>query len=163
MEKLIERFNEIRDLEYGIPLFFGEETYNCSSKSMLLKKFLEENWYKINFRVCNFYWEDLKLPEEILKIQHTKKSMHVYLEAEINWNIIILDSTWDIWLKNIFNIPFWDWISSTEIAVKEISRFSLIDSKNIMENINKEEVEEHLEYNREFYRSINEYLGRMRR
>lgn len=158
MKNLIKYFEKIRDLKYNIPLFFNEEAYNCSSKNKLLKEFLEENWYKVNYVVCIFYWEDLDLPENILNIQHTKDSMHVYLEVNLDWNVIKIDSSWDIWLKNIFEISTWDWKNSTKIAVKEISKFSLEESKNIMENRKKEEIEKYLDYNRKFYKEINKYL-----
>ena len=159
---LIKEFNRIRDLKYSIPLFFGDKNYNCSVKNNLLKEFLEKEWYKVNFRVCNFYWEDLDLPENILKIQHTKKSMHVYLEVEINEKIIVLDSTWDSWLKNIFDISIWDWENSTKIAVKETFKYSIEESRNIMQNLWEKEIKDYLEYNREFYSEINRYLKEKR-
>ena len=158
MKETIEKFEKIRDLEYEIPLFYGDKSFNCSSKNTLLKKFLEERWYIVNYRVCNFYWEDLNLPQNILRIQHTKESMHVYLEVEIKWKTVKIDTSWDIWLKNILNIPYWDWINSTNIAVKENYTFSIDESEKIMNNISENEIKEHLNYNRNFYKKINEYL-----
>lgn len=158
MKDLIKEFEKIRDLKYKIPLNINEQTDNCSTKCIMLKNIFEKKWYEVNFRVCIFNWENLNLPKEILKIKHTKDSMHVYLEVNIDNKIIKIDPSWDKWLKNIFEISIWDWKSDTKIAVKEISQKSLEESKYIMENMDKKEIIEHLNYNKEFYIKLNNYL-----
>lgn len=159
---LIKIFEKIKNINYEIPIEYNLQNSSCSWKAILLKNELEKLWIKSNFRVCSFYWKDLNLPIEILNVSHDDFSTHVYLEIELHWKNIILDPTWDNWLKNIFSVNNWDWKSNTTIAVKVIDLYSIEKSNNIMKNLNKLDFDKHIEKNKLFYKEINLYFKKIR-
>lgn len=165
MNELIKKFNNIRDIPYSIPLSINEELENdkcCSWKAKMLKKILETNWYNVNYRICKFKWSDMNLPEKVIKVSHEDDSTHVYLEVEMNWKIINLDSTWDRWLKSILEISEWDWENSTSIAVKQLWLLSVQKSNEIMTQSIEESTIEDLKINWKFYKALNEYFEEVR-
>lgn len=159
---LTEEFTKIRDIPYKIPLSLDENDNCCSWKAIKLKNILEKEWCEVKFRICKFKWIDLKLPKNLYLIPHNDNSTHVYLEVNINWEIINLDPTWDKWLKNIFTINQWDWISNTEIAVKSLWLLSHEESEKIMANTTNEEIMKDLKESWLFYEAFNEYLEKNR-
>jgi len=159
---LIELFEEIKNIKYEIPLKFTLNNSACSWKIILLKNNLNKLWIKSNYRICSFYWKDLNLPKEILNIPHDDFSSHVFLEIQLEGKMIILDPTWDSWLKNIFHINNWDGNNDTQIAVKVVDLFSIDDSEEIMNNINKVDFDQHIIKNHDFYNALNSYLHDVR-
>ena len=65
MQEIIKAFNEVRDLPYHCPECLEEEDYRCWGKHRILLKRLLELGYKVRLRVCDFIWNEPKLPEEI--------------------------------------------------------------------------------------------------
>jgi hypothetical protein len=104
----------------------------------------------------------LPLPKELLDIPHEDESLHVYLELEHNWNIIKVDPTRDLWLKNIFEISGRDWVNDTPIAVNPIELFDYEKSSTIMEPTTDKEILKDLEINWVFYRGLNQRLEELR-
>lgn len=155
-------FKNIRDIPYSIPLNTNEEDNCCSGKMLQLKKFLDSHDYISRYRICRFRWSDMSLPERVLRVPHEDNSTHVYLEVFLNGHWINIDPTWDIWLNKIFTISNWDWVNSTEIAVKSLELLDDIESQAVMENLSIEETIKDLSINWEFYSVFNDYLKEIR-
>ena len=161
--ELIDIFNKIRDIPYKISLDFSEENHACSGKATKLKKELERMGYSCRFRVCEFYWSQLQLPEKLLKISHSDLATHVFLEAQINNLWIKLDPTWDSGLSKVFPISEWDGQSSTILAVSPIKTYGIEESKQIMANNNRHEFEDDIKVNGKFYQALNQWTSKIRR
>lgn len=159
---LIEEFNKIRDIPYSIPLSIEQTNNSCSWKDLLLKPILENHWFQVKYRVCTFKRSDLKLPDFFNEIPHEDFTRHVYLEVLLNWKWINLDPTWDEWLKNVFNIEYWDGINSTWIAVKPIELFDDEHSNRCMSISSPEKIEKDYSINWKFYKAFNERLEKNR-
>ena len=162
MNILVKWFEDIRDISYKIPLTLDDEDFCCSWKAILLKKFLEAQNIESRYRVCAFEWTNISLPEELMMISHENESTHVYLEVLIDGVWFDVDPTWDSWLRQIFSIASWDGISSTSIAVPVWQLLTHEQSREIMENINPEEIQKDLEINGAFYKAFNAYLESVR-
>lgn len=155
---IITAFNTIRDIPYRIPLSTAEEDNCCSGKARRFKKILEDAGYRARYRVCEFQWSDMELPESVRSVPHENQSTHVYLEVLINNQWIDVDPTWDCAIERILPVADWDGQTSTIIAVKSLQLFSHEESKKIMEEEDIEEVEEDLKKNGAFYKAFNEWL-----
>ncbi|MFC2143831.1 hypothetical protein ACFLQO_00495 [Candidatus Aenigmatarchaeota archaeon] len=160
---LVSLFNSVRDIPYRIPLKWGEEDNCCSGKHEKLYHLLTRHGYKVRYRVCVFKWKDLGIPSELEKIPHDGDCTHTYLEIKLNGNWRVLDATWDIGLKELFHVNIWDGRSDTKIAVKYIKIFSPEKSLDIVNNQDKQVIEDDLRVNREFYKVFNEWLDNNRK
>ena len=160
---IISIFNKIRDLPYKIPVSLKEEDFCCSGKAIFLKNVLEEQGYKIRYRVCSFSWTSINLPEKVFNIPHEDLSTHVYLEILIDNKWIIMDATWDSKLNKIFDINNWDNKTNNKIAVEPIETFTPEKSLDIMENIDEKEILDDLKINGEFYKAFNDWLEEIRK
>lgn len=159
----LDVFNKIRDIPYKISLDFLEENNACSGKVIKLKQELEKLGVKCRFRVCEFKWSDLNLPQDILSMPHSDLAAHVYLEAKINNCWTKLDPTWDSGLSKIFPISEWNGKSGTILAVKPIKTFALDDSDKIMTATeSQKEFDEDISINGKFYTALNDYFNRGR-
>lgn len=156
-------FEEIRDIPYSIPESFTLQNTWCSWKAILLKQKLENLWITCHYRVCDFYWDTLNIPDNILKIPHDNYSTHVYIEMNFDGKEIILDPTWDMWLKDIFQINIWDKQNSTDIAVSYNEIFSIEKSTLIMENINECDFQVYMNRNKDFCSALNNYFDQVRK
>ncbi|MFH1142547.1 MAG: hypothetical protein ABIH67_04330 [Candidatus Uhrbacteria bacterium] len=130
--KIIEDFNQIRDIPYRIPVDSNEEDCCCNGKAKQLKKLLEQEGLEVRYRVCEFHWSDLGLPEEIKKQIAENLATHVYLEVLINDKWVVVDPTWDKGLEQVLPVNDWDGIGDTKIAVPVIKTYDLGASEKIM-------------------------------
>lgn len=157
----IEKFEQIRDIPYRIPLSANEKNDCCSGKHVLLSKELTNLGYNCRYKVCTFKRSSLNLPRELLNLPHEVESTHVFLEVKIDSIWKIVDATWDRPLSKILPVNTWDGISDTQIAVPVIETFSIERSHEIMTaDINS--TEEDLRNNGIFYKGFNEYLESVR-
>lgn len=159
---IVKTFEEIRDVPYRIPVAEGEVDNCCSGKVMRLKAALDKAGYKTRYRVCDFRWSDLPLPEEVSSVEHEDESTHVYLEVLMQNKWIDLDPTWDSGIQDVFPISYWDGVSSTPIAVPSVGLYSHEESRQIMEEPDTSDVEYDLKRNGDFYKALNEWLARKR-
>ncbi len=156
--KIIKIFNSIRDIPYKIPLSFADKSVDCDKKHRKLYKSLEKEGIKVRFRVCVFLWSDLSIPKYILKIPHQDKCEHLYIEAFVNKKWITLDATWDIGLKNIFDVNIWDGKSNTNIGVKPIEIYKPQKNKKLLHNQTKENFLKDIRDSGKFYKTFNKWL-----
>ncbi|NTU66844.1 MAG: hypothetical protein HGB08_02860 [Candidatus Moranbacteria bacterium] len=161
--KLVNAFNQVRDIPYKIPVSLGENDCCCSGKHMLLKKAFENLGYECRYRVCSFRWSDLKLPKGVCEAQHDDNSTHVYLEMKIDGEWKNIDATWDSGLSGVFHVNEWDGENDTEIAVPIMDLLSDEKSHEIMTNENIEVIRDDLKKNGEFYKAFNKWLEECRR
>ncbi|OFY50869.1 MAG: hypothetical protein A2W85_10265 [Bacteroidetes bacterium GWF2_41_31] len=138
--KIIDHFNKIRDIPYAIPLSSSDEDCCCNGKVRKLKELLEQEGYRVRYRVCTFCWSDLSIPEEILNLQKDDIATHVYLEVDIDGTWIKVDPTWDAGLGNILPVADWDGKTDTLLAVASIEVYSVEKSAEIMSDCQSEDV-----------------------
>ena len=151
-------FEKIRDIHYRIPLSLSEPNHCCSGKATLLKEALEKIGWKVRYRVCEFKWFDLVLPEIVKSVPHDAVSPHVYLEARKDGEWFNVDPSWDSALKHILPVAEWDGKSSTTIAVKPTKLYSHEQSQREMDNSDVSAFEADLKKNGAFYKMFNKYL-----
>ncbi len=159
---IIETFNTIRDVPYRIPLTSNEVDNCCSGKARMLKVYFDKEGYESRYRVCEFRWPALGLPQSILSVPHDDLSSHVYLEVKINDKWIDVDPTWDMAINSIFKSNQWDGKSNTTVAVPVISKYDDEKSDSIMSNETPEIIEKNLTVNGLFYRVFNDWLDQIR-
>jgi len=161
-KKVISYFYFVRDIPYKIPTSIKEPDYCCSGKHEILFDLLKFLNLQARYRVCIFLWSSLNLPLELKKIPHKNDCTHTYLEIKIKDKWKILDATWDIGLKKVFQINEWDGKSDTKIAVEPIKIFSATKSKKIVENQTDEVIQKDLGINGKFYEGFNIWLKKIR-
>lgn len=157
----IRLFKIVREIPYYAAV--GEEQdYSCSTKGEILQRLLR---LQSRYRICEFRWEDLKLPQEILKYYQEDPEYHQFLEIQIpetkKW--IIVDPTWDSGLKKILPVNDWDGIHDTEIAVPTKKIYSPTESEELIKRFNRQNyVEAYIRKNKEFLIALNKYFRRLR-
>ncbi|MCK4553497.1 hypothetical protein KAU19_00855 [Candidatus Parcubacteria bacterium] len=151
-------FNSIRDIPYKIPLSLDDKAIDCDKKHKKLFDLLTKQGLKVRFRICVFLWSELNIPAKILKIPHIDKCEHLYLEIFIDGQWVALDATWDIGLKNIFQVNKWDGKSNTALAVNPIEIYSPQENKSLSHNKTKESFLEDIKTSGSFYEAVNEWL-----
>lgn len=142
---------------------FNEPDYCCSGKHKILYHLLVSLNLKIRYRVCEFLWSEVGLPEEVKKIFHENLCTHTYLEVFIpkrGW--VVVDATWDKGLSKIFHANDWDGKSDTAVAVKPVKIYSPTESKKYVETENADDIINDLRINGKFYNSINKWLEEIR-
>lgn len=159
---LVKEFEKIRDIPYSIPLEIGEEDNCCSGKMKRFKKILDTRGYKSRYRVCEFRWSDLDLPEEVTSVEHDNNSTHVFMEIRIDDEWIRVDPTWDKGLHAIVPVNNWDGRNSTELAVKPTKIYGVEKSRKIVDDETNEDIEKDLQINGKFYKQFNEWLESIR-
>ena len=159
---IVDMFNKVRDIPYRIPLTSTEEDCCCSGKAKQLKQMLEQAGYQTQYRVCEFRWSDIPLPDEVSRISHEDLMTHVYLEVEINGSWIIVDPTWDSGIKSILPVNEWDGKSNTQVAVPVLKTYDPEKSLEVVESENKEVIKADLAKNGEFYKAFNSWLEKVR-
>jgi hypothetical protein len=134
MNKIIQKFEEIRDLPYEIgPLHEGEDLIKygrggCGPKNRYLAKYFHDLGYKVKVCFTPYKWVDLELlPEEIRN--HPKSQRlgdHIYLKVLINNKWVLIDSSWDKNLLPDFPVNLnWDGKSDQIPAVKIIKEICM--------------------------------------
>jgi hypothetical protein len=159
---IINIFKSIRDIPYKIPLTLTDKSIDCDKKHRELYRLLKKEGIKARFRICVFLWSDLNIPKYILDIPHTDRCEHLYLEAFLNEQWIILDATWDIGLKNILNVNFWDGKSNTDIAVKPIEILEPQKNTKLIHCQTRENFEKDIKDSGKFYKELNNWLEKER-
>jgi hypothetical protein len=159
---IIEAFKTVRDVPYRIPVSLGEKDVCCSGKHKILKDLFIEQGFEVRYRVCSFLWSSIDLPSEVSNIPHDDLSSHVWLDVLVDGKWVIVDATWDIGIRNIFQVNEWDGKSNTEPAVKPIEVFSPQKSADIMNNESNEDILNDLKVNGEFYKAFNVWLEEQR-
>jgi hypothetical protein len=166
-KKEIDYFYLIRDIPYRIPLYPGDEDDCCNGKHLRLYAHLKEIGLEARFRECTFYWNNLNLPEKLLKIPHQEECEHIYLEfynpKREMW--LSLDATWDYPLRTVFPINEWDGESATQIAVYPIKMYSVKETEARLAQDKEKELEifkKDIEISGQFYKAFNEWLEEIR-
>ena len=157
-KEIIEKYNQIRDIPYSIPLSSKDKDFCCSGKNKMLKDYLESNGFKVRWRVCSFKWSKLGLPQNILALTEKDIDTHVYLEVLIKNNWTTVDATWDKGLRPIFKINDWDGESATDVAVPVEEVYSIDKSEQLMNKKN----EEYSNQEKIFLKAVNNWLKKIR-
>ncbi len=164
IQERVRLFRIVREIPYYVSV--GEEQdFSCSTKAEILKMLLHCLDLNSRYRICEFRWEDLNLPKEILKLPHEDPEYHQYLEVYIpetkRWTIV--DPTWDSGLSKIFEIAEWDGLSNTKIAVLPKKIYSPAKSMELIKKFNEpKEIEEYLRKNKKFLIAPNNYFKCLR-
>lgn len=158
---LIETFENIRDVPYSIPLEFDEPDNCCSGKATRLKNYFESQGLKARYRVVDFKWSKLCLPEYVLDAAHSDDSTHVFVEVKLGDEWKKVDPTWDKGLSKTLPIAEWDGASDTILAVP-IERYYDDETSEALMRFNKEEFDKERAENLQFYQRINDWLKTVR-
>lgn len=161
IKERISSFNKVRNIPYYISVG-KEKNFDCSAKVEMLKKLLG---LKSRSIICEFNWEDLKLPEDTLRLYHENPEHHEFLEVYIpeREKFVIVDPTWDHGLKSIFSINEWDGLSDTKIAVPAKKIYSPEESKKLIKKFNEpSEIKVYLDKNKSFIVKLNKYFKSVR-
>lgn len=159
---IVETFNAIRDVPYRIPLSANETDNCCSGKARRLKAIFDKEGYETRYRVCEFRWSTLGLPESVLRVPHADLSTHVYLEVKIENEWVDVDATWDMAINSVLKANEWDGRSNTTIAVPVFTKYNEEKSEKIMKEETAEIIEKDLQINRGFYKAFNSWLEQNR-
>jgi len=126
--KIIELFERVQGVPYYLlrdrdseKLFFLNKGC-CAEKIIWLGNRLKELGIPVKYYKIKFLWEDLPIPEEILKLRKRGPGYHLSLKAKINNRWIWVDPTWDSALGKI-GFPItknWDGKSDTLLAVNPL-------------------------------------------
>jgi hypothetical protein len=86
-----------RDIPFRTPLNTEEQGYACVAKPEILDRMLQTIGLESRHIIAKFLWEDVNLPEKVLKYNHEDPETHEYLEVKIpetdEW--VVVDPTWD--------------------------------------------------------------------
>lgn len=163
MQELIEAFYHIREVPYRIPLSLEEEDWCCSWKSKQLFEACSLLWVACRYRVCEFFWSDMPLPDDVDAIFHEDLSTHVFLEIQRGNEWYCVDPTRDSWLWSVLSISERDGSSSTYFAVKPIKFYDLVISHEIMHGATtSQEMLDDLLIHKPFYQAVNDRLWSLR-
>lgn len=155
-------FNSVRDMTYRIPLALDDQAVDCDKKHRKLYKALTREGFKVRFRVCAFLWSEQKIPKRILRIPHTDKCEHLYLEIFLNGKWVALDATWDAGLKKIFKVNEWSGTRAAELAVEPLEILPPRKNISLSHNADTESFLEDIRTSGAFYKALNEWLDKNR-
>lgn len=161
IEKRKGIFKIVRDIPYYISTG-KEQDYSCATKPLILKTLLESLGLKLRRIICEFRWEKLNLPKELLELPHDEVDTHEYLEVYVpekeKW--VKVDPNWDSW-QRFFPVAEWDGISDTIIAVTPEKTYSPEDSMKIIkeeDEVSPQVRKDYLEKNKKFFQALNKWL-----
>lgn len=158
MKNIIKIFNKIRDLPYHCPEFLKDTDYRCWGKNRLLFKALNEAGIETRYRVCDFIWQEQRVPPEIAKLAPVGIDKHLFLEARINDKWVVLDSSND---SKFPSYNKWDGKSNCELAVRSSRIYSPEESINL-ERKEMETFAEDFEKYKDFYVSLNKFFDKIK-
>ncbi|MCP9492611.1 MAG: hypothetical protein NNC23_02850 [Candidatus Nanosynbacter sp. P2B_S1_bin.0.1] len=115
VKKAIKVFEKIRDLPYGTS--GSDEVWSCYQKCVLLKQELQHIGITSQLLIGVFDWQDLQIPEHILKIRRQQYERHVILRVFIDEFAYDVDPSIDIGLTPTLPMACWDGKSSTTTMV----------------------------------------------
>jgi len=162
----IKLFKMVRDIPYYISLSEDVQGYECVTKPTMLDKLLQTLGLKSRHMLCEFKWEDLDLPEELLKLPHEDPEIHRFLEVFIpetnKW--IKVDPNWDSKIQHP-GIPIaeWDGLNDTKLAVIPTKFYTVEESKKFIEQDIGDERNTYLLKNKDFFIAFNKWLDSKRR
>ena len=127
---LIHTFEAVRDIPYYIAT--GDEPdFCCFSKAEILLRRFRELGLQARSVLTRFRWEDLPLPEELLRLEHVELEHHRHVEVFLPavGRYVQVDPTWDAPLKAVFPLAEWDGQADTQIAVPVLRTYSPEDGE----------------------------------
>ncbi|MFB6191616.1 MAG: hypothetical protein ABEJ64_04260 [Candidatus Nanohaloarchaea archaeon] len=126
---------------------------SCLEKNAWLGERYEELGIPVRYRLVEFDWRDLPLPEEVLELRDDYTGEHLVLEIERGGEWLTVDASWDPGLEDA-GFPVtgdWDGRSDTGVAVEPL------DSRELDGNPGSMHVE-----GSEFFDALNDYLEDVR-
>lgn len=162
----IRLFRMVRDIPYYIAVG-NEQDYCCATKPIILDKLLQTIGLKSRHIICEFRWEDLGLPKELLKLRHEDFETHEYLEVWIperkKW--VKVDPNWDSRIKHSkITIAEWDGLNNTKLAVIPTKTLSIQKSKEfIVKDATPAERNAYMKKNGKFFIAFNKWLESIRK
>jgi hypothetical protein len=157
--RAIEIFNSVRDLTYHCPESKDDVDHRCWGKHRILYDRLKNAGYNVRYRVCEFRWDELKLPKEVSDKAPKELDVHLYLEIELDGKWIILDCSND---KALGRYNEWDGKSDTNFQVKCKTILSPEESAKI-EEYDRKNYDKILKDYHELYVALNKFLDKIRK
>ncbi|OGG11418.1 hypothetical protein A2Z00_03150 [Candidatus Gottesmanbacteria bacterium RBG_13_45_10] len=121
-------FYAVRDIPYQIAA--KERDTCCRSKAKILGDMFMRIGLKAYIATGKFFWRDIGVPENILKLAPTPSVDHFFLRVYIpesrTW--ISVDPTWDPGLCDALPVAEWDGRTSTVLAVP-LKKFTIRKNK----------------------------------
>ncbi len=163
MEEKIKKIIDLFEKVQALPYFFLERRDSrklfekkkgcCAEKVVWLGGKLKEISIPVKYYLIEFKWEELPIPDYIIRLRKKGYSYHLALKVKVKNKWIWVDPTWDPRLEKA-GFPVtknWDGESNTKLAVKtiKVKRFEPKESSIIK-----------LE---EFHISFNRYLEEVRK
>lgn len=160
MQKAVILFEKIRDLPYGTS--GSDEVWSCYQKCVLLKQELQHIGITSQLLIGVFDWQDLQIPENILKIRRQQHERHVILRVFIDEFAYDIDPSIDIGLAPMLPIACWDGKSSTT-TMAPLRRLRIYRPYSLHERILSQLRRKVFRSNPEgFYAAIDAWLATMR-
>ncbi|MEA3429695.1 MAG: hypothetical protein U9R08_00320 [Nanoarchaeota archaeon] len=156
--KVITIFNSVRDLTYHCPESKDDVDHRCWGKHRILYDKLNKAGYKVRYRVCEFRWDELKIPKNVSDKAPKELDVHLYLEIKLDNKWINLDCSNDPTLKKYNE---WDGKSDTELQVKCRKILSPKESAKI-EEYDKTNYKKIIKKYHELYTALNKFLDKIR-
>ncbi len=156
-------FNRIRDIPYRTS---GARAQSCFKKSMVLKRELEACGYSCNIMIGDFYWSDLNLPQEVIKLCVKNEGRHAFLRVKKlggeNWTN--LDPTIDAALGGYFTVEQWNGRSSTGILTP-LANIRVYKPLSFLERVRSKvrQLHRQTDPNKAFYKAFDNWLEDLRR
>ncbi len=81
IKKAIQKFYEIRDIPYHIPLDDKERNFDCEGKNRGFSRELKKLGYQTRERVGLIRWTEQNFPKEIFEVPYENESSHTFTEV----------------------------------------------------------------------------------
>ncbi len=128
-KKIVDLFKKVQALPYFIlkrrdsRKLFELKVGCCAEKVIWLGNRFKEMNIPIKYYLIEFKWEDLPIPEHIIKLRKGDFGYHLALKAKVKNRWLWVDPTWDPKLeKGGFPVTKnWDGESDTKLAVEPIN------------------------------------------
>ncbi len=163
----VRYFRMVRDIPYRVPLSVEDQGYECVVKPEILEKLLQTLGLESRHIIAKFQWEDLGLPEKVVKHDHEDPETHEFLEVKIpetgEW--VAVDPTWDSRISHE-GLPTleWDGKTGTGVGVETLEVLNPRESREFIEQDSVGEVrKDYFDRYREFFRALNRYLRSTRK
>ena len=132
MQKAVILFEKIRDLPYGTSGNNG--MWSCYQKCVYLQRELQKVDIASQLLIGVFNWQDLPIPDRILKLRQCRNERHIMLRVFIDGSVCNIDPSIDNKLVSILPIAQWDGISST-ITIAPLKRLRIYKPHSLHERI----------------------------
>lgn len=155
---IIDVFHSVRDLPYHCPESKSDNDHSCWGKHRILYDKLKEKNQEVRFRVCEFRWDAMRIPKEIVEKSPEELDFHLYLEIKLNDEWVILDCSNDPGLPSYNE---WDGKSNTQFSVKCLRILSPEEGIRL-EKLYRDNFESVLENYHFLYLGLNKFLDGVR-